>query len=157
MMHNVHLSQTQTDQRHFVVKAQTWVRVNTVLYWLPVKRDFFNGLRDLCVLNEKHGQDEYWWESIMHSPSTIQYYNSTSMRIELWVGEAGYTYNVQFGKQHTKDNNSSSLQLNGRHFRRHSYQTSTNSNVSFSSTVMPIRDHAVVDNRTSTNTLEMSG
>lgn len=43
MMHNVHLSQRQTEQLHFVVKAQTWARVNMVLYWLLVKRDFLMG------------------------------------------------------------------------------------------------------------------
>lgn len=56
-----------------VVRAPTWVRANMVLYWLPVTGTFSPRLRDLCVFTEKHAQDGYWCQNIMHSSSIIMH------------------------------------------------------------------------------------
>ncbi len=62
IMHNAHLSQRQWRRLHSVVRAQTWVRANMVLYWLPPTGTFSTG-SEIYVFTEKHAQDEYWCQS----------------------------------------------------------------------------------------------
>lgn len=63
-----------------VVRAPTWVRANMVLYWLPVTGTFSPRLRDLCVFTEKHAQDGYWCQNIMHSSSIIMHQREQERR-----------------------------------------------------------------------------
>lgn len=57
-LHNAHLSQRQRQPVHFVLRAQTWVRANMVLYWLPATGTFSTD-SEICVFTKKHAQALY--------------------------------------------------------------------------------------------------